>query len=491
MRNAVSKIIFLALLNGFFFPVYIFLRAPESPLPRALDSGAAYQDSEAPASSIGLGQAEPLIIRESLDQEAGQARNLSDRPGVSGRALAGGDLKALDSASSYTGAPLRPTGLTMDVVTGRANPPARERYRARLCVSRTSNSGLSASRSAYTPGTAPLKNGSEITSDASLSYAKRASAADDYDIGVYYFQDTGGKPPADAARKGLAPVVSDTSDAEPFLGPYEQGDVWAAEGNIEWASLYGIDFFVYDWRWDGKRPYLDEGLRSYLAARNNNRLKFALIWMNDSDMLKSLKEFDAMIDYMGGNLLGLDRFYKAGFKPLLFVYSPEALDKGAKDFGSSGRELIERAQARAKARGLNGIYFVAVTNKRPSAALEEEIIRQGYSAYTGLNYPAADEYLAAYKAALFSSGRAEYLAYASPLANAGGIAAEWFEWALRGAKSLMDKRPGQRKTMMAGAWNRPVNGPYIEPTRSADFKYLEAIDRVFGAPMARKKERGV
>ncbi|MCR4286413.1 MAG: hypothetical protein NUW09_00175, partial [Deltaproteobacteria bacterium] len=306
---------------------------------------------------------------------------------------------------TYTGVPLRPTGLTM----GGASPPDRERYRTRLCVSRVGFSGLSESPSAYTQGTVPSKNASEITANVSLSYAKRASATDDYDIGAYYFQDTGDNPPANAARKGLAPVVI-KPDAEPLLGPYEQDDVWAAESNIEWASLYGIDFFTYDWRWDGKKPYLHDGLRSYLSARNSGKLKFSLIWMNDSDALKSLKEFDAMIDHMGGNLFGLDRFYKLGFKPLLFVYSPETLDKDAKGFGSSGRELIERAQARAKARGLIGIYFVAVTSRRPSVALEEEFIRQGYSAYTGLDYPALNEYQGAYGAASNSTGRAAYLA---------------------------------------------------------------------------------
>lgn len=490
MQNVGLKIIFLAFLNGLFLPAYIFLRAPVS--PRALDSASAYQKGAAPQSNISLEQSKPLIIRKPSGQEAGQASDLSDRPGVSGRAPVNSAAyqKAPDSMLSYIRASLMPTGFTMGVVTGGANPPDRERYRTRLCASRVGFSGLSGSPAAYAPSAAPSKNAFEITTDGFLPYVKRASATDGYDIGAYYFQDTGNTPPANAARKGLAPVASNP-DREPLLGQYEQDDVWAAESNIEWASLYGIDFFTYDWRWDGKKPYLDEGLRSYLGARNNDKLKFSLIWMNDSDILKSLKEFDAMIDHMGNNLFGLDRFYKPGLKPLLFVYSPETLDKDAKGFGSSGRELIERAQARAKARGLKGIYFVAVTNRRPSAALEEEITRQGYSAYTGLDYPALDEYQGAYMAASISSGRAAYLAYASPLADADGIAAERFEGALRGAKSLMDRRPGQRKMLMAGAWNRPVNGPHIEPAKSSDFKYLEAIDRVFGAPVARRKGRGV
>lgn len=490
MQNAGLKIIFLAFLNGLFIPVYIFLRAPES--PHTLDSASAYQESAAPQSSIVLEQSKPLIIRESLYQEAGQASDLSDRPSVSGRAPvnSAADQKAPESMLSYTGASLMPTGFTAGAVTGGAKPPDREHYRTRLCVSRVGFSGLSGSPAAYAPSTAPSKNVFEITTDGFLPYVKRASAADGYDIGAYYFQDTGDNPPANAARKGLAPVAG-KPDREPLLGSYEQDDVWAAESNIAWASLYGIDFFVYDWRWDGNKPYLDEALKSYLSARNSDKLKFSLIWMNDSDTLKSLKQFDAMIDHMGNNHFGLDRFYKLGFKPLIFVYSPETLDKDAKGFGSSGRELIERAQARAKARGLSGIYFVAVTNRRPSAALEEEITRQGYSAYTGLDYPAPDEYQGAYMAASISSGRAAYLAYASPLADADNIAAERFEGALRDAKSLMDRSPGLSKTLMAGAWNRPVNGPHIEPAKSSDFKYLEAIDRVFGAPVARRKGRGV
>ena len=159
MQNAGLKIIFLALLNGLFLPVYIFLRAPES--PQTPDPASAYQESAATLSNISLGQANPLIIREPLGQEAGHASGLSG-PATDNSAA---DPKALDSASSYAGIALRPTGFTMGVVAGGANPPYREHYRTRLCVSRTGFSGLSGGPVADTLATAPSKNPTEATKD--------------------------------------------------------------------------------------------------------------------------------------------------------------------------------------------------------------------------------------------------------------------------------------------------------------------------------------
>ena len=50
---------------------------------------------------------------------------------------------------------------------------------------------------------------------------------------------------------------------------------------IDAAADHGIDAFIFDWYYYNDGPFLERGLENgFLAAANNRRLKFALMWAN-------------------------------------------------------------------------------------------------------------------------------------------------------------------------------------------------------------------
>ena len=67
----------------------------------------------------------------------------------------------------------------------------------------------------------------------------------------------------------------------PAWGYEDEADPRVFARKIDAAADHGIDVFLFDWYWHGNRPYLERALNEgYLAARNRDRLRFALMWAN-------------------------------------------------------------------------------------------------------------------------------------------------------------------------------------------------------------------
>ncbi len=323
--------------------------------------------------------------------------------------------------------------------------------------------------------------------------------AQSYEIGVYYFPgwtDTPGEPWNPPWEK-----IKPYPEREPLIGYYPEKEVWVAEKHIEWAYHYGISFFAYDWYWDGQRTKLEHALQNHLKAKNSALLKFCLLWANHSAVPKTLKEFDNMVIYWIDNYFNKTNYYRIDDKPVVFIFSVGQLEINAKKFGEFERTLLDRANSMVKAKGYKGIYFVAVTNEKPSDRVESLRINNGFSAYTGWNYVAAngariddynkmvDAYLDCYRAAAQTARLLPYIVPTSP----GWDSRPWqgdsswmrtnptpdkFETMLVGAKQLMDSGKAP-KILVIEAWNEFGEGSYIEPTKKWGFKYLETIQKVF------------
>ena len=53
------------------------------------------------------------------------------------------------------------------------------------------------------------------------------------------------------------------------------------EMEINAAADYGVNVFIYDWYWFDRRPFFEQCLNEgYFKARNNDRVKFMLMWAN-------------------------------------------------------------------------------------------------------------------------------------------------------------------------------------------------------------------
>jgi DNA-binding MarR family transcriptional regulator len=68
---------------------------------------------------------------------------------------------------------------------------------------------------------------------------------------------------------------------KPVWGYTNEADPYVMEMQINAAADHGVNVFIYDWYWFDKRPFLENCLNDgYLRAKNNDRVKFYLMWAN-------------------------------------------------------------------------------------------------------------------------------------------------------------------------------------------------------------------
>ena len=68
---------------------------------------------------------------------------------------------------------------------------------------------------------------------------------------------------------------------KPLWGYVNEADPYVMEMQIEAAASHGVNVFIYDWYWYDDRPFLEQCLNNgYLQARNNDKVKFYIMWAN-------------------------------------------------------------------------------------------------------------------------------------------------------------------------------------------------------------------
>ncbi|MCP4310142.1 MAG: hypothetical protein GY790_02680, partial [Bacteroidetes bacterium] len=67
----------------------------------------------------------------------------------------------------------------------------------------------------------------------------------------------------------------------PLWGYVNEADPYVAEMEIEAATDHGVNVFIFDWYWYDGMPYLEGHLNDgFLKAKNNEKMKFYLMWAN-------------------------------------------------------------------------------------------------------------------------------------------------------------------------------------------------------------------
>lgn len=327
-----------------------------------------------------------------------------------------------------------------------------------------------------------------------------------YDIGVFYFPGwlTGSKFWKDLqGMPGSSSPGVAWPEREPLLGfNYPEEQTGVAEQEIEWAASHGITFFAYDWYWYGKSPDTEHAQQAFLKAKNKQSMKFCLHWANHTETPNTIKAFDDMIDYWIVNYFKEANYYRIDGKPVIFIFSTERLVRQSMGLRESPQALLLRANAKAKAKGYPGIYFIATNDEKPGEALEKRLAGYGFNAYTGWNYARANEarvadyrvmvdvYLDYYRAAAQAGKFLPYIVSASPglddrpwygdkaTVRSDSTPAK-FTQMLSGAKELLDNPKSSPKILMIESWNEYAEGSYIAPTKKEGFGYLKAIQQVF------------
>lgn len=316
----------------------------------------------------------------------------------------------------------------------------------------------------------------------------------DFEVGMYYF------PGWPTYTKWA--VLDDFPERRPILGYYREGDPEVADWQIKWMVEHGVTFIVYDWYWSAGGRSLEHGIhQGFFKARYNDKIKFCLLWANhNAPNTSSPEDMVNVTNYWLDNYFLRDDYMKVDGKPVVVIFSPYRLTA---DMGVPAvKAAFEKSREMAKARGLNGIYFVGCTWPGPGQLPPLEA--EGYDAVTGYNYPSAgdkgqivapySDMVTGYRDIWNQIQDGTSLPYI-PVNEPGWDARPWhgpntrvrtgktpelFAQMLRNSKEFVEKRKVTGpKMVLIEAWNEFGEGDYVEPHQEWGFGHVDAIREVF------------
>ena len=318
---------------------------------------------------------------------------------------------------------------------------------------------------------------------------------------------------------------------EPIWGYVNEADPYVMEMEINAAADHGVNVFIYDWYWYDRRPFLENCLNDgYLKARNNDRVKFFLMWANHDvkyawDIRSSYDhqttlykgwtdrtDFETICRRVIEKYLLHPSYYTIAGKPVFCIYDLANLIRGLGGLEETARALR---------------WFRAEVEQAGAKGLDLQCtLRGGNQNYSGVDGTAPTDQFEALKYLEFDSIThyqwCHFLPVKNTFANLMAMAIEkyreiekkigipyyphvsigWdnnarfkalmpaiisendparFEAGLRLLKEYLDKRPHLHPLVTVNAWNEWTEGSYLQPDREYGYGYLEAVKNVFGA----------
>ena len=321
---------------------------------------------------------------------------------------------------------------------------------------------------------------------------------------------------------------------KPLWGYVNEADPYVMEMEINAAADHGVNVFIYDWYWYDDKPFLEQCLNNgFLKAKNNDRMKFYLMWANHdavSTWDKRTAEQGNLIwsgkqDEVQWNII-CDRFinkyfshpsyYKINGKPVFMIYDVENLIAGLGGLENT-RRCIDEFRAKVVAAGHPGLELqltqwgdrsLAVPNlsgvdsnancRRSTAEILEAL---GFDSLTNYQYVHFLNIDRDYREITDDAERSwqeftdkydvPYYPHISlgwdnnPRFDSfrGGIVKnntpENVEDALRRVKAFVDSHDLPVPLITVNSWNEWTETSYLEPDDLYGYGYLEAIKKVF------------
>ncbi|THF82248.1 glycosyltransferase WbsX family protein [Cohnella fermenti] len=162
---------------------------------------------------------------------------------------------------------------------------------------------------------------------------------------------------------------------KPLWGYVNEADPYIMEMQIEAAADHGVNVFIYDWYWYDKRPFLENCLNDgYLKARNNDKVKFYLMWANHNvnhlwdirlshqegniiwDAAVDRAEFERIADRLIASYFKHPTYYTIDGKPVFMIYDLANLLRGLGGVEQT-REAFDWFRNRAVEAGLPGLHL--------------------------------------------------------------------------------------------------------------------------------------
>ena len=138
-------------------------------------------------------------------------------------------------------------------------------------------------------------------------------------------------------------------DRQPLWGYINEADPYVAAMEIEAATDHGVNTFIFDWYWYDGLPFLEGHLDDgFLKAKNNEKMKFYIMWANhdvpmtwdkrnagkvDGSVLiwrggVDRDEFEVIVRRMLDQYFHLPNYYKIDGRPSFMIYDIETFING-------------------------------------------------------------------------------------------------------------------------------------------------------------------
>ncbi len=363
-----------------------------------------------------------------------------------------------------------------------------------------------------------------------------------YDVGAYIWPGyTGDEPRArifwpegngewETVRAAAAKFPGHTWPRRPLWGYCNEADPYVMEMQIAAAADHGVNVFIYDWYWYDGRPFVEQCLNNgYLKARNNDRVKFYLMWANhdvgnlwdkriahiEGDLIwramVDRREFETIAHRLIEKYFTHPSYYTIDGNPVFMIYDLNRLVDG---LGGVSQTALAFAWFReqAVAAGLPGLHLQLTSwgagNLMLSgvdagiAATPNEIVKKiGFDSQTH------------YQMAHFTNIDRDYAEIIPDMANEWDLMDKTYDipyfphvsvgWdnnprfhtlrpgivknnspeniqkALQLAKAYADRHPNQAPLITVNSWNEWTETSYLQPDNINGYGYLKAVKKVF------------
>ena len=316
---------------------------------------------------------------------------------------------------------------------------------------------------------------------------------------------------------------------KPLWGYVNEANPDVMEMEISCAAKYGVNVFIYDWYWYDNRPFLENCLNDgYLKAKNNNLVKFYLMWANhnvnhywDVDMSDDYgdeyiwlgkinkEQFKQLIDRWINKYFLEPSYYKIDGCPVFMIYEPQNFFPMF-DSLEDCKEGIEYFKAKVREAGFPDLHlqmclrdsYFKVNDYFGETITEKEIFEyigvNSISNYHWIHLLDCDRDYADILPdvqklydSLENNGQIDYFPHVScgwdknprfkrpsgPIIK--NPTPQKFEKALRMAKDYADTHNLPANLITINSWNEWTETSYLQPDNLFGYGYLEAVKKVF------------
>ena len=318
---------------------------------------------------------------------------------------------------------------------------------------------------------------------------------------------------------------------KPLWGYVNEADPYVMEMQINAAADHGVNVFIYDWYWYDGQPFLEQCLdNGFLGAKNNDRMKFYLMWANHDAMSlwdkrtaeqnnmiwsgkQDEKQWNIICDRIIEKYVSPPQYYKIGGKPVFMIYDVVNMIEGLGGMENT-RRCLEEFRAKVVAAGHPGlelqlmqmgeaIFNVTGVDGNAGKISTSEVLRElNFDSLTNYQFVSAvgnmdrdyadiivdaekkwQEYTDRYDIPYYPhislgwDNNPRFTTFRPGVVKNNTPAA--VEEGFRRIKAFVDSHDLPVPLITVNSWNEWTEASYLQPDDLNGYGYLEAVKKVF------------